>query len=385
MNLYLFPYGGSGNHGCEAIVRSTAKLFHDEHVKLFSIHPDQDFKVHLDEVCEIHSERKAISRKSLSYLKSYIDYHFLKRHDAFELLSFSPSLSNITKEDVLLSIGGDNYCYDPPLSIYTVNRVCRKKGIPTFLWGCSIEENSIDEAMLNDLKGYTHIIARESLSYHTLTRKGLKNVSLFPDPAFMLDKNPTTIPQGFSKGKTIGINLSPLIMSYEQSEGVTMSNYISLIDHIIQETDNQIALIPHVVWPNNDDRKPLQSLYEKYKHTGRMVMIEDRNAEELKTIISQCRFMIASRTHASIAAYSTQVPTLVVGYSIKAQGIAQDLFGTTEHYVVPVRSLQTAYDLTDHFKWIRENERQIKQHYANTIPSYIGKASKAREALLKCL
>ena len=203
--------------------------------------------------------------------------------------------------------------------------------------------------MLNDLKGYTHIIARESLSYHTLTRKGLKNVSLFPDPAFMLDKNPTTIPQGFSKGKTIGINLSPLIMSYEQSEGVTMSNYISLIDHIIQETDNQIALIPHVVWPNNDDRKPLQSLYEKYKHTGRMVMIEDRNAEELKTIISQCRFMIASRTHASIAAYSTQVPTLVVGYSIKAQGIAQDLFGTTEHYVVPVRSLQTAYDLTDHF------------------------------------
>ena len=385
MSLFLFPHGGSGNHGCEAIVRSTAKLFHGEDIRLFSMHPEQDVKVHLDEVCKIHSERKAISRKSFSYLKSYFDYHFLKQHDAFELLSLSPILSNMTRRDALLSIGGDNYCYNTPTSIYLVNAACRKKGIPTFLWGCSIEESLIDEAMMNDLKGYTHIFARESLTHTILTSKGLKNVSLFPDPAFLMDMKTTMIPQGFNTGHTIGVNVSPLILDYEKSEGITMLNYQSLIDHIIQKTDDQIALIPHVTWPNNDDRKPLQTLYERYKHTGRLVMIEDRNAEELKSIISQCRIMIASRTHASIAAYSTRVPTLVVGYSIKAQGIAQDLFGTTDHYVVPVQSLRTPYDLTTHFKWLMQNEEQIKKHYIHTIPSYIEQAIKARDTLLKYL
>ena len=48
---------------------------------------------------------------------------------------------------------------------------------------------------------------------------------------------------------------------------------------------------------------------------------------------------IGARTHATIAAYSSCVPTLVVGYSIKARGIAKDLFGTDEGYVLPVQAL----------------------------------------------
>lgn len=49
------------------------------------------------------------------------------------------------------------------------------------------------------------------------------------------------------------------------------------------------------------------------------------NAAQLKYLISQCEVQICCRTHASIAGYSTGVPTLVAGYSIKAQGIAADL------------------------------------------------------------
>ena len=40
-------------------------------------------------------------------------------------------------------------------------------------------------------------------------------------------------------------------------------------------------------------------------------------------------------------AYSSCVPTLVVGYSVKARGIARDIFGTEDRYVLPVQSLQT--------------------------------------------
>ena len=51
-------------------------------------------------------------------------------------------------------------------------------------------------------------------------------------------------------------------------------------------------------------------------------------------MISQCRFFIGSRTHSVIAAYSSGVPTLALGYSIKSKGIAQDIFGEYETYAV---------------------------------------------------
>ena len=88
--------------------------------------------------------------------------------------------------------------------------------------------------------------------------------------------------------------------------------------YIIDESNATIALIPHVVWENNDDRKVLRKLYEDLGKNKRIVLVEDHTAPELKYIISHCRLFIGARTHATIAAYSSLVPTLVVGYSVKA-------------------------------------------------------------------
>lgn len=132
----------------------------------------------------------------------------------------------------------------------------------------------------------------------------------------------------FVEKNTVGINVSPLIIEREGCNGMTMQNYEMLIEHILATSDMSVALIPHVVWSHNDDRKPLLLLYNKFRDTGRIYLQEDCNACELKSVISRCRFMVVARTHASIAAYSTGVPTLVVGYSVKAHGIAKDLFGT---------------------------------------------------------
>lgn len=44
-----------------------------------------------------------------------------------------------------------------------------------------------------------------------------------------------------------------------------MKNYEILIEHILKETDMAIALIPHVIWDDSDDRIPLMQLYERYK------------------------------------------------------------------------------------------------------------------------
>ncbi len=264
-----------------------------------------------------------------------------------------------------------------------MNRLLRKRNMPTILWGCSIEPDNIDNEMLGDLKGYIHIFARESITYEELKNKGLKNISLFPDPAFQLDRKDLPLPDGFIEGNTVGINVSPMIISYEKNKGQTLENYISLMQHIIDTTNMNIALIPHVVWNHNDDRIPLQLLYNRFKDTDRVVMIEDCNAEELKGYIARCRFMVAARTHASIAAYSTCVPTLVVGYSVKAKGIAKDIFGTYDNYVIPVQSLQNKEDLTTSFKWLQENETSIKNHLNNFMPEYCERALLTKDELKK--
>ena len=58
---------------------------------------------------------------------------------------------------------------------------------------------------------------------------------------------------------------------------------------------------------------------------------------------------VGCRTHSTIAAYSTCVPTLVVGYSIKSRGIAKDLFGDYKDLVIPIEDLENGVDLVEKF------------------------------------
>ena len=122
-------------------------------------------------------------------------------------------------------------------------------------------------------------------------------------------------------------------------------------------------------------------MYKKFEDTGRVVLIEDCNCMELKGFISRCRFFIGARTHATIAAYSTCVPTLVLGYSIKSRGIAKDLFGTFENYVIGVEELVEEDCLKQAFQWIMNNEMEIKNRLNDFIPGYVEKVFKLENIL----
>lgn len=378
--ILLFGHGGSGNHGCEAIVRSTLRILSEtlslQDCILFSDKIDQEKKYGISDLCNI----KNIGRrpKNFEYFRSYLNMKLSGRYEDFDTYPMRSAIKKIRKNALALSIGGDNYCYGKNSVIAYQNRLFNKAGIKTVLWGCSIEEsvfnNSKDTA---DLLRYSYIIARESITYNLLLAHGFKKVALCPDPAFALPIKNMDMPFD----NVVGINLSPMVMTCEEKEGVTYQNFISLIDFILSKTDLNIALIPHVVWNHSDDRIPLHNLFEKYSSTNRIVLIEDNNAESLKGVISKCRFMIAARTHASIAAYSTCVPTLVVGYSVKAKGIAKDIFGTYDNYVLPVQQLSSPYELTRGFEWLMKNENSIRSHLQNFIPDYIDNSWEAGKIL----
>lgn len=373
MKYTLYPHGGSGNHGCEAIVRSTAKLFPSSLIHLYSNNQNEDEKVGLDSLCKVEKAEQCIRKTSLNYIGALMKSKFLKCANAFDELVFKHIIDDAKTSDYFLSIGGDNYCYGANNFIYLVNRMIDRAGVKRILWGASVEPDSLNGQLLEDMKGFHKIWARESLTYEAMLAKGLKQTVLLPDPAFVLDRQELPLPDGFVEGNTVGINVSPLIIGCENSDGVTMNNYHQLIAYIVSKTDMNVALIPHVVWPHNDDRKPLAQLHEFFKDTGRVCMIEDHNCEELKGYIARCRFMVTARTHASIAAYSTCVPTLVVGYSVKARGIAKDIFGSYENYVIPVQSLQGEMDLLNAFKWLLDNESVVKSRLCDCMPEYISR------------
>ena len=380
MKYVMYPHGGSGNHGCEAIVRSTVKLVGND-TTLFTNKMKEDCRAGLQDLCELDVAEKPIKSGGLSHLFAIFRNKVLGRADAFDQLVFQHIVETAKNVDYVLGIGGDNYCYDTPKFIYLVNRMVDEANVKRILWGASVEPDAIDERMLQDLRGYYKIWARESLTYQALLDKGLTQTFLLPDPAFVLDKEELPLPNGFVEGNTVGINVSPMIIGYEKSQGMALQNYVNLVRYIVDETDMQVALIPHVVWSHNDDRKPLIQLYDMFKDTGSVVMIEDHNAIELKGYIARCRFMVVARTHASIAAYSTQVPTLVVGYSVKARGIAKDIFGTEENFVIPVQSLTHGDELMKGFKWMMDHEADIKAHYAEMMPNYIESVYKVRDLL----
>jgi polysaccharide pyruvyl transferase WcaK-like protein len=236
-----------------------------------------------------------------------------------------------------------------------------------------------------DMKQYTYISARESMTYEMLRKAGLTNIGLAPDAAFTLETERLPLPDGFVEGNTIGINLSPLVVRKETADGVVMENFVRLVQYILENTDCSVALIPHVVWQGSDDRTVLKELYQKIGRPDRVVLIGDHNCMQLKGFIARCRFFVGARTHATIAAYSSGVPTLGLGYSVKSRGIAKDLFGTDEHYVIPVQTLDHPEAMTTAFCRLWAQEQEIRTRLHEIMTDYIAQAWSVRDAVKEAL
>lgn len=375
---YLYYHGGSANHGCEAIVRSTNKLLKSP-LTLVTTNIKTDYKYKLNDILTLKEDRITPPQKSsLKWFCSAV--HNKLRHNDYLHTKYAHQefFSLVKHGDVCLSIGGDNYCYAGQDILGYYNYALHKRGAKTVLWGCSFEPKDMSLEIAKDIEMYDLIVAREQISYAILKDVN-SNTILAPDPAFSLERVDLPLPNNFIRDNTVGINVSPLIIKCESYVGITVRNYENLIEHILNYTDMNIALIPHVVEPGNDDREPLRKLYAKYVASNRIVLIDDYNAMELKGYIARCRMFIGARTHATIAAYSSNVPTLVVGYSVKAKGIAQDLFGTEEDYVLPVQSLALSSDLTNAFCWLCEHETEIRTKLKHFIPEYCDRMENAVE------
>ncbi len=382
--IVLYMHAGSGNHGCEAIVNSLCRML-PVPALLLSNRAVEDERYSLRGLCSEIVEERHINRNFFVHAWYYLWRRLFHDPESFMRYRYR-SVTGKNLRRLNISIGGDNYCYDNMLEfLILANRMFHRQGGKTVLLGCSIEPALLEKKEIaDDMRLYDAIVARESITYEALLKICRRErVFLCPDPAFLLPEERLPLPEGWEEGNMVGLNISPMIMENEASPGITMENYQALIAHILDTTDLKIALIPHVVWENNDDRKPMGKLYEAFGQTGRVLLLDDASAPQLKGYISRCRIFIGARTHATIAAYSSCVPTLAVGYSVKAQGIAKDLFGTAQNYVLPVQGLSRKEELIRGFAWLWENQDAQRRHLQSVMPEYQNRAGQAGKILAR--
>lgn len=381
MKIVLFFHGGSLNRGCEAIVRSGVALLknHNPNVKvdLLSHNPKSDAAIPLIDNIYL-DEYKTLKKFSLEWFISAIKIKFFKDETYFYRKAHKDILEKVNNYDLFLSIGGDNYCYGEQPNIYEVDRSIKKAGKKTVLWGASIGEEDLSPAKIEDLKLFDLILARESLTYNVLVSKGLTNVKLCADGAFTMEKEELPLPEGWQENNTLGFNFSPLVWKKNPE---SRKAAFDLVRHILDTTDMTIAFTPHVIEPGNDDYECLKDFYEEFKNSGRVLLLPNNlNAIQYKGYIARMRFFIGARTHATIAAYSSLVPTMVLGYSIKSKGIAKDIFGE-EKLVLNLEEISNSEKLIQKFEEMKAEEHQLKSILTNRIPEIKKMSHKAAEYL----
>ncbi|MBY0487306.1 MAG: polysaccharide pyruvyl transferase family protein [Flavobacteriaceae bacterium] len=310
--------------------------------------------------------------ESICFTDRFLKNKYLERHHTI--------LKHIPNHDIFLSIGGDNYCYGEQPWIYEIDRNIKKAGKKLVLWGASIGDEDLSTVKINDLKTFDLILARESMTLSILEQHGLTNVKLCADGAFTMDKEELPLPIEWQVGNTVGFNFSPLVWNKNKASHKAA---FDLVQHILDTTDMTIAFTPHVIEKGNDDYVVLEEFYTRFKHTKRVLLLpNDLNAIQYKGYIARMRFFIGARTHATIAAYSRLIPTLVLGYSIKSKGIAKDIFGE-EKLVLSIKEISDSQKLIAKFEEMKSEEKELITLLSNRIPEIRKMSLKAAEYLFQ--
>lgn len=392
MRYALYAHGGSQNHGCEAIVKTLSAMIKKKdpsaYVKLYTFNKAEDEKADLPDVDEIEEflYNKPVGNIGLAQKLRLALYSRSSQKKADEYFySLSCKNPSLAENDVYISVGGDNYCYGDNHVAIAMNRELKRLGKKTVLWGCSIGEENLTEDKIEDLKTFDLIMVRETITYNTLISHGIdRNTKLYPDPAFTLDIDEGMNEKFPVRENTVGINMSDLINNYSESgKNISRDSAVALVRYLLGKEDVNVCLIPHVTREGISDTDLLAQVYECFD-SDRLTMVDDSaTASQYKSVISRCSAFVGARTHSTIAAYSTCVPTLVVGYSVKSKGIAKDIFGTDDGLVIPVWELEDENRLTEEFIKFYNNKDEYKAKLEEVMPAYIERARASIDELFK--
>ena len=379
--FYLTGHRTFSNRGCEAIVRSTVDLLRNQFGPIVVFVPSED-------IARDNAQWPEASSFGVEFTPAYFPTHTrfwanfqrlpvpLLKRAGWPFYIPQSFKKVIQSADAILSVGGDNYSLDYRIPSLLMGIDCLAMNFekPVILWGASVgpfeKEPSFLPFVSEHLAKISLIAVRESASHSYLKRKlKLNNVISMSDPAFNLSPQKISLTKFWPKQKddgVLGINISPVIERYFSRDYDLRNEFIKFIRSVVKKYNMSVLLVPHVMPLDgkikNNDAFYMQSIINSLSDLGSSVSMMDisLNAAQIKYAISECRFFIGARTHSTIAALSSNVPTISIAYSVKAKGINQDIYGNQDAIInsneVNERSLM------DGLEWLFTNEQILKDN-----------------------
>lgn len=394
------------NRGCEAIVRSTARLLRQQFPRAKTLVPSSN-------IARDQAQWPDANRSGVSFVPAVMPWYtrFWLHTQRLPL----PALKRMgwpfpqPKEfrdiidgvDAVLSVGGDTYSldYNLPTFFMGTDSAAMDAGKPVVLWGASVGPFEKEPAFLPVIRKHlarmSLITARESITFDYLKGMGLSNTISVTDPAFTLvpeEMDVTPYWPEESDAGVIGVNASSFVERHrvsDDSQDTALHQLADFVQCAVRDCGFSVVLVPHVVSSDgrarDSDAHYLSNVLARTSDMdGRVRMLDSRlNAAQIKSAISKCRFFVGSRTHSTIAALSSLVPTVSIAYSAKARGINLDLF---EHldYVLETPTL-SADRLRQSLLRLITDEESIRSSLRDRIPLWQSRAGKGARWLAQAL
>lgn len=256
----------------------------------------------------------------------------------------APEYSLFKEASIVIASGGDMFTSDYPGVLRTQLQSIKlaiHTGTPVVFLGQSISFKHDEDvkAWLDVARRSSLITVREEISYKYVTKDlGLSQnlVKHTADSAFLLEPSPTATMSNLFQ--SYGIIPDKPVVAIAPSQGISkygdsdydrhLETWCQVVNLIINELDAQVLIVPHSqnINPKDDDRIIATKLFQKLDYNPRIHLAgADHSGAEFKGLIGACDLVIAERMHAAIAGLSSSVCTVVVGYSVKAEGILNDL------------------------------------------------------------
>jgi len=392
LHFLLLGNGPYTNRGCEAIVRGTMAILRREFGD--QVQATVGSYATPEELARqaAHETDPGLRHVCLTFQR----HRGLRRrlHAWFPALRYGMLRESLAGACAALEVGGDNYSldYGRPSSFMALGRyLALARRMPVVLWGASVGPFEPDPEfapqVLDYLRSRAGLLVRETASQDYLKQCGITaNVHLTADPAFALD------PQAPPPGKVgcdlpegaLGLNLSPLMARYVTGGDpeAWRERSTQIVLTLAERTGRPIVLIPHVDRPDDSDGHLLGQVAARV--AGRCsapvhCLGSDLTAAETKWVISRMAAFAGARTHATIAAFSSGVPTLSFAYSTKALGINRDLLGTLDYCLRPEQL--TPEQVADRMCLLLDRAEQVRALLAQRLPAMRERAFAAAPVL----
>ena len=128
MRFILYNHIGSGNHGCEALVRTVSHILEEKNVILLSDHPEEEQKYGITHLIRVQSSMSKMKLSVIEFIYSYLKLKLWKNYFYMDILPYKKAIKELKSDDVLVSIGGDIFCYENYPKYNLLHQYSLKKG-----------------------------------------------------------------------------------------------------------------------------------------------------------------------------------------------------------------------------------------------------------------